>query len=126
MAYITGLATNICKPISTNSHSVSTDDSIRSTLSAPCPASQVTSPHRLTQNSTQEIGNTPHVVAVGDNRIGMSSSFGRPHSMAQRMPFWRRSASHKHVIYMATFLTRLRPFFKDFRQLLVTKKKKLR
>src|SRR5664279_5168211 len=71
MAYITGLATNICKPISTNSHSVSTDDSIRSTLSAPCSASQVTSPHRLTQNSTQETGNTPHVVAVGDNRIGM-------------------------------------------------------
>src|SRR5947209_3350829 len=71
MAYITGSATNISKPISTNSPSVSTGGSIRSTPSAPYSALRATSPHRLTQNSTREIGDTPHVVAVGDNRIGM-------------------------------------------------------
>src|SRR5947208_8510745 len=71
MAYITVSATNISKPISTNSPSVSTGGSIRLTPSAPYSALRATSPHRLTQNSTREIGDTPNVVAVGDNRIGM-------------------------------------------------------
>src|SRR5437764_7577338 len=71
MAYITVSATNISKPISTNSPSVSTGGCIRLTPSAPYSALRATSPHRLTQNSTREIGDTPHVVAVGDNRIGM-------------------------------------------------------
>src|SRR5690349_4145492 len=74
MAYITGSATNISKPISTNSPSVSTGGSIRLTPSAPYSALRATSPHRLTQNSTREIGDTPHVVAVGDNRIGMEQT----------------------------------------------------
>src|SRR5881394_4185684 len=74
MAYITVSATNISKPISTNSPSVSTGGCIRLTPSAPYSALRATSPHRLTQNSTREIGDTPHVVAVGDNRIGMKQS----------------------------------------------------
>src|SRR3954463_11419652 len=83
MAYITGSATNISKPISTNSPSVSTGGSIRSTPSAPYSASRATSPHRLTQNSIREIGNTPHVVAVGDNRIGMDDTSGRQRQLCQ-------------------------------------------
>src|SRR5437764_9570527 len=80
MAYITVSATNISKPISTNSPSVSTGGCIRLTPSAPYSALRATSPHRLTQNSTREIGDTPHVVAVGDNRIGMV------HPCAENLP----------------------------------------
>ena len=50
---------------------------------------------------------------------------GRHRRMAKWMPFWRRSASHKQVIYMATFLTRFRPFCQDFRHFLLSARGKL-
>ena len=51
--------------------------------------------------------------------------FGRHRRMAKWMPFWRQSASHKEVIYMATFLTWFSPFCQDFRHFLVSARGKL-
>src|SRR5271166_675078 len=50
---------------------------------------------------------------------------GRRRRMAKWMPFLRRPASHKQVIYMATFLTRFSPFCQDFRHFLVSARGKL-
>src|ERR687885_2509742 len=52
-------------------------------------------------------------------------SFKQPQHMANWIRFWRRYASHKLVIYMATFLARFSPFLQDFRHFLVSARRKL-
>src|SRR3954470_13603644 len=54
-----------------------------------------------------------------------SSTRRPPHRMAQWKPPPRRSASHKPVIYMATFSSRIWPFFPEFRHFIVSARGKL-